>query len=162
MRSLEECRAEIFARSEKRIAKRRKLRRRLVAGLCPFCLCLALLVILPMWNVQKNYECLPEEPGNAESAVLSRDASVICQDGERRPLPEATSNQLSRLLDAFLSDGEQAEPSDKAAYEIEIPTADGTTVRYLLSDRTLSGRGRTVKLSEEEWQQILTLLQPDP
>ena len=114
MRSLEECRAEVFARSENRIAKRRKIRRRLVAGLCPLCLCMVLLASLP--GFQKSYECVPEERGNAECAgeagsdamdIGKHESAVIHRDGERWTLSEPQTEQLARTLDTYLADGKQ-------------------------------------------------------
>ena len=169
MRSLEECRAEVFARSEKRIAKRRKSRRRLIAGLCPLCLCMVLLASLPRF--QQNYECMPEGFENAECAgeagsgvtdITKQEAAVIHTDGERWTLSEPQTEQLARTLDSYLADGKRTEDHKAADYEIEIPTADGSKNRYLLSERMLTGRGWTVELAEDEWQHLLKLLQPDP
>ena len=169
MRSLEECRAEVFARSEKKIAKRRKTQRRLIAGLCPLCLCVVLLASLP--SFEKNYECMPEAFENAECAgeaesdamdIAKQEAAVIPRDGERWILSEPQTEQLARTLDAYLTDGKRTEDQKTAEYEIEIPKADGMTVRYLLSGRKLTGHGWTVELAEDEWHQLLELLHPDP
>ena len=169
MRNLDECRAEVFARSEKRIAKRRKIRRRVTAGLAPLCFCLILLAVLPMMSNQKNYECMPEENVNGECAgepaygytdTTGKQATVISSDGECWPLSESRTKQLAQLLDSYLNDGKPAENQKKADYEIEIPAPDGSPIRYLLSSRHLTRDGLTAQLTESEQRHILELLQP--
>ena len=169
MRSLDECRAEVFARSEKRIEKRRKIRRRVTACLAPLCFCLILLTVLPMMSNQKNYECMPGEIGNGECAgepadgsvdTTRKQATVISSDGECWTLSESRTEQLARLLDSYLTDGKPAENQKKADYEIEIAVEDGTVIRYLFSDSYLLGDGLTVHLTDSELHQILEMIQP--
>lgn len=45
MRTLEQCKAEVFCRSKKRIEKRRKIRNRVLALCIPLCLCAAMLIL---------------------------------------------------------------------------------------------------------------------
>lgn len=169
MRSLEECRAEVFARSEKRIAKRRKIRRRVAAGLAPLCLCIVLLAILPMMSFQKSYECKPEGIGNAECAgepadesedTTRQQATVIRKNGERWMLSEDQTKQLTCLLNECLAVGIDTENNREADFEIEILAADGNMIRYLLSGSRLTCDNLAAELTESQLQQILWLLQP--
>ena len=170
MRSLDECRAEIFARSEKRIEKRRKIRRRMVAGLAPLCLCIALFAILPQTGFFDKYECIPQDAGNGECAGESvkgametqrKEARIRSADGGTWILSENETEQLARLLDSYLTDGEQAEDPKEADYEIEISAEDGRTICYLLSGRQLTCDEKNAKLTESQLQQILMILLPE-
>lgn len=170
MRSLDECRAEVFARSKKRIEKRRRIRRSVAAGLAPLCLCMALFAILPKMAPSEQYECMPEAPENkgysgepeSDAADTSQPlALVIRTDGNCWMLSEDQTELLAQRLDSYLTAGKPAESQREADYEIELLTAEGAMTRYFLSGSYLTCDGKTAKLSEPELQQLLELLQPE-
>ena len=165
MRNLDECRAEIFARSEKRIAKRRKIRRRIIVSLTPLCLCVVLFVMLPIMRgpdksvPMENAECAGESAYGAVETER-KEATVISEDGEEWTLSAERTSQLIELLDDYLVGGTPVGNNDRKDYAIVISTADGNEILYILNGRQLTCDGVTVELTEFDLQKIMNLLRP--
>ena len=76
MRNLDECRAEVFRRSEKRIAQRKKHRNRMISVCVPLVLCMAGVIILPKLRTNSPVDVpvtemvLYQEPSISEPGVV--------------------------------------------------------------------------------------------
>ena len=158
MRSLDECRAEIFARSEKRIARRRNLRRRVMAGVIPLCLCIVLFAMQPIRS--GSDKSAPMENEGCAFGAAQQQTAVIRTDGAQWNLSEHQTEQLTRLLNQCLTHGVQAEAPGESDYELEIPEEDGGMIRCFLSGDQLTRDGLTVHLTDSELHQILEMIQP--
>lgn len=71
MRELNECKAEVFRRSEKRIIERRKTRNRVLA------LCIPLCLMLTVWSATVLPAMKPAESDNASNAELLENINTL-------------------------------------------------------------------------------------
>ncbi len=168
MRSIEECKKEVLARSEEKIRHRKKMRNRLVAGLIPLCLCIA---IFATWSRSKSggMEGLMSNGDgagmNAEkvtenSSVLQKQASVTHQS-EHWVLSADQTDELFLTLEDFLSQENGGDYEiEGETYSIEIPydARGGGTFRYQLQGNQLSRGYLKVLLSHVQLQKILMQL----
>lgn len=176
MRSLEECQAEIFRRSEEKIRKRRKIRNSCLLAALPACLCAAVLLlgIRPenADNTVQNIKIAAPDP-----TVIPTTQPVI-QDGEIRLSSVSVNNrlldgegrdarwdyinglflekppQLSTDQTTFLDD-EQLKSSGVSAaqgHTICFVFSDGATVTYYLQEGILTqdGTEKRVTISAKE------------
>ncbi len=66
MRSIEECKKEVLARSEEKIRHRKKMRNRMVSGLIPLCICIVILAALPY----SKSGAMEGQPANGQGADM--------------------------------------------------------------------------------------------
>lgn len=149
MRTLDECKQEIFLRSERRIRRRKRILGGVVAGCIPVLLVTAVLLLPPM--ERKTGSALPED------AVLSAGGGITVSDPA-----------LAARLEGFFMKSESAPESATGAPEATNPpkenygtptplqitciASDGTVIRYTLSGNTLTNlnTGETAILTAEE------------
>lgn len=176
MRNLDECRQEIFLRSAQRIAKRKKVRRGIMAGCIPMILCAALVVtlLLPK-NNEKSSELRTESVGitggmgGFRVQIQRPNSTVTIADSEK-------AEALVAQLNGFFAEPDQeaaTEPPDAecitqppmaAGENYGVPTAiqiicctpDHTEIIYTLQGNILTeeATGKTVTLTEQERAQL--------
>ncbi len=168
MRSIEECKKEVLARSEKKIRHRKKMRNRVVAGLIPLCICITILAALPysksgaMEGQQANGACadMNEEIAAEPSSILQKQATVTHRT-EQWVLTETQTDTLFLTLEDFLSQesGGDYEIGGES-YSIEIPydARGGGTFCYQLQGNQLSRGHLKVLLNHVQLQKILMQL----
>lgn len=181
MRSLEECKAEIFRRSEEKIKKKKRNRGRILALGIPLCL------IAVLWSVLILPAMLPaksEDRGGGDP--LEHDAPFLClrvvtktpegefsltEEGTAQKAYEKTLSLMEKSLPAEDTDNKKSESvlenpenfaSDPVAGQFGALSqirmdfySEGRRKTYLLSDRSLSdSEGKTVLLTPEELAEL--------
>ena len=177
MRDLNECKAEVFRRSENRI-KQRKRRRNRVLSLCiPLCLVVGALLLLP--------ELAPNRKGTESNKVQDEtSASIVCTytrveilNAGQELIEEKTVTdkvEVTKLFNALgacfpTDDGGQKGPSDSkapgidtAATAVKIVFTDdeGNRETYILNDYFLSNpdKNEAVVLSTYQRDQLVAAL----
>ncbi len=173
MRTLEECTAEVFYRSEKKICRRRKVRKQLLCCGIPLFLCVVLCAGLPVLTARdksaekaENQYCGGEI---LEYACESWHAEVSTSEGKIF-LDSDAAEQLFGILDDCLQeseamaygadpDNESGEATDPARlYGIEITMPDGESRSYSLSGNLLSYADAQVVIDKAQQKEIEKLL----
>lgn len=177
MRSLEECQAEIFRRSEEKIQKRKKIRNSCLLIALPVCLCAAvfLFVIQPKnaANPTPDIKIAASEPTAVPTTqpLITQDMPVLLSavsvnnrllDGENleeqwkyiNGLPWGSPPLMKEYEeDMMLRDDMKFHGSSTTAADIICFTfSDGTTETYYLQDGVLTREGTegSLTLSDEE------------
>lgn len=158
MRSLEECKAEVFRRSRQRIARRR----RLTVGVVSLAFCLTVLASLPSPKDRDGFEASVPE-GAQIGSINSGDMSLQIRAGTQE-WTVADREQAAALLrairDGFDTDGTTGGPPESVngagPVVITFIWEEGRTLTYWLSGDTLldSSTGQTQTVSPE-FQNIL-------
>lgn len=177
MRSLEECKNEVYLRSEKRIRKRRQVRSRVLALCIP--LCLAVLSI-PLFT-GRNLKSEPKEiagmaNGNAQPIYTS--AEIHRTDGTDGDTAQtiSESEKVERLYWAIqdlyareeacpeISDGKgsiESQPAEPPqTYRIMFQSQDHEQVCYLLTENSLinEATGEYTALTQAQFEKLQVLL----
>ena len=98
MRNLKECQAEVFRRSEIRIA-RRKRRRRLITVCVPVVLCIGGWLLLPKLHRTGSTELLQE---NAPSSIGQQTVRTVSVTGPNVSLQYTEQDQVQPIYDYIL------------------------------------------------------------
>lgn len=170
MRSLEECRAEVFRRSEKRIrARRRKVHALMVC--VPLALCItALSVFIPAG--QKHADPPDGHPSESNGGDLFRADICRIDVSEADGVKSITGEEAIRaVMDALAEpDGSDGADSSDGSYgagegscTITLIAQDGSRGVYLLTGNVLTdqGSGRTAVLTRTQAQALWVLLHPE-
>lgn len=163
MRTMEECRAEVFRRSEDRIRRRRQRRKRILAACIPLVLCVTVLAAEMLQASGKREPPINETSGSAVCRI-----EVSSGSGQRSITDGQTLGELTEMLegltkgDADGSDYASLPPVTGDVYTITVVTHAGKAAVYrLASDRlTDETAGKTVCLTEKQAQELLALLEP--
>lgn len=163
MRSLEECRAEVFRRSEDRIRRRRQRRNRILAVCVPLVLCVTVLAAEMLQASGKR-----EPPVNEASGDAVRRIEVSGGSEQRSITDGHTLGELTEMLegltmgDADGSDYASLPPVTGDVYTITTVTYAGKAAVYRLAGDRLTDEtaGKTVCLSDKQAQELLALLEP--
>lgn len=179
MRNLQECQAEVFRRSEKRIKARRQRRNRMLLACIPLVLCVTVLGVLLLPGAAAEpggnsgppdaaLGALPELQG--ESYLCSIASITVTGSGVSKTYTD-TSRILAiwDRLQAFSgADGgqkENANPKDPiysstAGYTITLALRDGSITSYSLSGNTLKNltKNQSSHLSREQTDELIALL----
>lgn len=164
MRTLRECQAEVFRRSEERIRARRRAARALLVCL-PLVLCIAAfsLFVLP------GLAALPGEPGSKNDSASP--PPVVCRidvtaSGQTTSVTDQA--RIRAITDALAAlsgspddpSGGSDIPETSGGCTIALLTEDGSQTAYLLTHQTLTCRntGRTVKLTQAQAAELTALL----
>ncbi len=165
MRTLEECRVEVFCRMEKGIAERKRKRNAIISVCVPLILCAAVLSVSAVLRTKPK-----EEAVNIGKAYTF--AEIIGADGKKVSISDAESiNRITSLFNSVfekerLEDESNSFMVDNAAvsnsntYIISLILASGEIEYYPLKDNFLTSRqaNKTVVLTESELNQLLELL----
>lgn len=167
MRSLQECQAEVFRRSEKRIrARRRAIRAVMVCVPLVLCITAFSLLVLPGpadtsdGSGAKNDAASPP-PTVCRIDVTEAGEIISITDEERVRAITDTLSALNNSPGAELSDG-----SDTAGAEgrtITLFTPDGPQAVYRLTDDTLTNvtTGDAMALTQAQSAALFALLDPE-
>lgn len=166
MRSLSQCRDEIFERSEKRI-RRRKRKMQIAACTAPLCLCVVLLMLPGMRNsgsVESSIEngYADGVAGVKPESVPEQQAIIESEDGIYL-LPPEEAEKLSALLEGFFREGSGAEAQTPGeVFRIELPPTfeKGEWTGYLLQGNCLEqeGTSRRILLSQPQMEKLLRVM----
>lgn len=170
MRSLEECRDEVFRRTEKRIQKRRKMRRRVIACCIPLCLCMAVWTATILLG--GNEKCAPFEQNEAGAPLGASYVKLEIRMGEagtdqREVITDpAEVGHIYEML-MHLCSGEQDDSesyhdhaenasADAKRYRITFFTPEGGELCFLLNGQLLTNAstGEGVLLSPTQLSQV--------
>ena len=184
MREINECTAEVFRRSEKRI-KERKRRRQILMACIPLVLCLTLFsafvlpTMMPAGSSDKN--AAPESSKEQYSGALGEDCDGILSAGSVEVSGNGVSNYYTSAEDVqsimdllngivavpetedaddFVTNGSTTTSRDEAyednGYKIVVTRSDGTTAEYLLLGTTLIDQAtqEEFQMSEETYFEL--------
>lgn len=181
MRSLEECKAEIFRRSEEKIKKHRKIRGRILALGIPLCLAAVLwsILILPAMLPAKSEDRGGGDPLDPDAPFLCLRVVTRTPDGEFSLTAEGAAQRAYEKTLSLMEKSLPAEDTEHKKSESVLENSEnfasdpvagqfGTTSQirmdfysegrrktYLLSDRSLSdSEGKTVLLTPEELAEL--------
>ena len=168
MRNFEDCKAEVFRRSEERIKERKRTRNRVMACCIPVCLLLVAggLYIRPLLEPvdemgrKSEEDCaIPErEPGGVADDVLSGSTAyisveVIDKTGETERVREIAgtkrADKLCRFMDSFFSMTPATNTSIADGTEKES-MLDTPTTDYIDKDCDTILDGMEIKCGSEE------------
>ena len=176
MRDLNECKAEIFRRSENRIKERKKHRNRVLSLCIPLCLVVGALLMLPGLSLaQKNAEQENTKLENTESIVCTYTKVEILNAGQGL-IPEMTVTDKVGVTKIFCAVG-NCFPSDNSGQKGPTDSKDDaspteTSITIVFTDDAgnqetynLNGiflvnldKNEAVVLTEEQREQLVTVL----
>lgn len=164
MRTLHECQAEVFRRSEERIRARRRAARALLVCL-PLILCITAfsLFVLP------DLAALPGEPGSKNDSAAPPPA--VCRidvSGAGQVTSVTDQARIRAITDALteLNVSPDAPPGDSDIPEVSggctivLVSEDSSQTAYLLTRQSLTNRdtGHTVNLTQTQAAELTALL----
>lgn len=167
MRTLEECQAEVFRRSEKRIKERKRRNRRTLAVCVPLALLLCVMAVYPFPQKQPSEwesafysgqtESVDGEVISCQETVADDPASVgsepvtvvedTDEDGVIWLREAADVRKLLDILEAAGNGGDQQSVSASTSstqprqYTIRVSQDDGTWAEFTLCGQTLTAQG---------------------
>ena len=161
MRNIEQCKAEVFRRSEERLEKRRKNVRHILTMSVPLCLLIVLLA-LPAPGRKKGDR-------GAEDKVVSYISAEI-QGVKTETDPEIVEMQFQKIESLFEEKEFQNVEEDEnvgyswvlqRSYRILFTANTGEQCAYVLEGNLLSSEetGVTVTLGDSQIRQLLTLFE---
>lgn len=180
MRTLEECQAEVFRRSEQRIKARKK---RVIAACVPLAVLLLAAAFFP-WeqeigisdgSMMQEY-AKPESAGNdAVSEPVKEDrlesveivgGGTVGSEEEIRKILELIGSAISTpegfdgIADGETNSGTSGEESREEIYQIVVTNADGSTTEYILEGLVLTNQetGACFVLDQESYEALLEAL----
>lgn len=173
MRELNECKAEIFRRSEKRIKERKRKRNRLIAFCVPLCICLAVI------STSINFGMMGAKSGDSETfagreekstdisnfikvEISNRDQSAenykIITDSDK-------INSILILLDSDADEnGSAVNPEDNSSgdfdYLITFTDRNGYEAVYKIKGNILFdvNSNNQKHISDEQLTELITIL----
>ena len=185
MRSLEECKAEIFRRSEVKIRQRKQMRNRIVAACLPLCLCLGAVAA---WGIgqqksaadtAENMAMAPESvfmdtsieteyslhtgtkenAGGFVSKVTINGTEQTWEEGDQIP-PAQQYAWVQSLYENKGSLPVKQEPSEAETYRIVFTMSDGTQSAYVLTGNVLTQEqtGKKVSLNHTQVNELKLIL----
>lgn len=180
MRTLNECQAEVFRRSEKRIKARKQRRNHVLTNCVPLALCVSVLAVFMLSGGKravsdgKNPADMPQQAVKVE--VSGQGQTKEYTDAEIVTTVYARISNYNRI-ESTLTTTEpaggvapeiQAESTQKltgsltgsSGYQIDITLKDGSKYSYTLADRVLTVRNtqRSFTLTKQQYQELTELL----
>lgn len=176
MRELNECKAEIFRRSQQRIRIRKQARKGILAGCILLVLCAAVL-IWPETPIADNRQHPPYDGiGALQSSAMSTGVCVYGFGVQKQITDPERTEQIQKRICSLLAKDDPAGPSDGPLYggpTDSLPLgkytifiqSNGEGFRYTLIGNTLSctQNGQSVELTDaqlESLKEILGLKEP--
>lgn len=175
MRSLEECKAEIFRRSEITIKKRKQTRNRILAVCLPLCLCIGAVIL---WqpgmqhkagkaeNSYKMLSAAPESPDNSYSLLDNSFMESVCDtalpvEGEKMEL-YAAKVRISGLKSSQVTENAgQAQYSPKEQFEYLYDLFVQENGSQVFEDFIISDPSETLKNNKETPDYTITFTMSD-
>lgn len=164
MRTLHECQAEVFRRSEERIRARRRATRALLVCL-PLILCITAfsLFVLP------DLAALPGEPGSKNDSAAPPPAVCRIDISEADQVTSVTDQTRIRAITDALTElnvspdtpsGGSDTPEVSGGCTIVLVSEDSSQTAYLLTRQSLTNRdtGHTVNLTQTQAAELTALL----
>lgn len=164
MRTLHECQAEVFRRSEERIRARRRVARALLVCL-PLILCITAfsLFVLP------DLAALPGEPGSKNDSAAPPPAVCRIDISEADQVISVTDQARIRAITDALTElnvspdapsGGSDIPEASGGCTIVLVSEDSSQTAYLLTQQSLTNRdtGHTVNLTQTQAAELTALL----
>ena len=164
MRTLHECQAEVFRRSEERIRARRRAARALLVCL-PLILCITAfsLFVLP------DLAALPGEPGSKNDSAAPPPAVCRIDISEADQVTSVTDQARNRAIIDALTElnvspdappGGSDIPEASGGCTIVLVSEDSSQTAYLLTRQSLTNRdtGHTVNLTQTQAAELTALL----
>ena len=164
MRTLHECQAEVFRRSEERIRARRRAIRALLVCL-PLILCITAfsLFVLP------DLAALPGEPGSKNDSAAPPPAVCRIDISEADQVTSVTDQaRIRAIIDALTElnvspdapSGGSDIPEASGGCTIVLVSEDSSQTAYLLTRQSLTNRetGHTVNLTQTQAAELTALL----
>jgi hypothetical protein len=164
MRTLHECQAEVFRRSEERIRARRRAARALLVCL-PLILCITAfsLFVLP------DLAALPGEPGSKNDSASPPPAVCRIDISEADQVTSVTDQARIRAITNALTElnvspdapsGVSDIPEASGGCTIVLVSEDSSQTAYLLTRQSLTNRdtGHTVNLTQTQAAELTALL----
>lgn len=183
MRELNECTAEVFRRSEKRIKERKKNRNRILAFCIPLCLIVAVFSVMVRPAMRTKNEAAELSGDTAGSILYSYNSVEIHDDSYYKKVTDKVV--VTRMFNAVYSlfvnveeefynsaensdnnrvNADNAQPTQAASnvsemncYTITFTAADGSQTEYALSGNTLlnMNTNESVVLSDAQVVRLL-------
>lgn len=169
MRELNDCRAEVFRRSEKRIEKHRKCKKWLLASFVPLILCAAVLLIPenPDLSTGGTAQEMIGAVNGASSGVEIRGSGSLSVYSNKITDP-AQVGKIYDTLQGYMTsgvdggaNGESRPPAAQPSIGSEFTiTFLATGENYIISGNQLTNKqtGQIVKLSDGQLAQLKELL----
>ena len=164
MRNIDERMAEIARRSEKRIQKRKKQRKRLIAACIPIVLCVS-LYIASMPQRINGMESNGINEGEEGTVAANTLVNVQVQKGDTPPFSLSDKEQVAKAydeIDALFGKNTDEivtpEGTGREVYAITFCYADGTQTVFTL-DGTILCNETTEKRQQLTAQQLVGLKQ---
>lgn len=170
MRSLEECKVEIFRRSEEKIKKRKQQRTRILAICLPLCLCVGALALWGMGQddsvVNKSdappkngFGLLPKAEAAPES-VLPNENFIIADSSAAISQYDYVQLLLEDAADMEHPDSQLKDAPTAAPFHFTLCAPDGTVVPYALTGNVLCEEesGRSVTLTDTQLWELKRIL----
>lgn len=164
MRTLHECQAEVFRRSEERIRARRRATRALLVCL-PLILCITAfsLFVLP------DLAALPGEPGSKNDSAAPPPAVCRIDISGAGQVTSVTDQARIRAITDALTElnvspdapsGGSDIPEASGGCTIVLVSEDSSQTAYLLTRQSLTNRdtGHTVNLTQTQAAELTALL----
>lgn len=164
MRTLHECQAEVFRRSEERIRARRRAARALLVCL-PLILCITAfgLFVLP------DLAALPGEPGSKNDSAAPPPAVCRIDISGAGQVTSVTDQARIRAITDALTElnvspdapsGGSDIPEASGGCTIVLVSEDSSQTAYLLTRQSLTNRdtGHTVNLTQTQAAELTALL----
>ena len=174
MRSLEECKAEIFRRSEEKIKKQKQQRTRILAVCLPLCLCVGALALWGGFGQDDsavNKSAAPPENGLGLLLAPKEEAAentVDCMAPElSASVPVISQYEFVQALFYYAMDAENpgelkgsSVTTTAGAFSFTLCAPDGTLVDYVLSEKVLyeETTGRSVTLTDAQLRELKQVL----
>lgn len=186
MRSLDECKAEIFRRSEVKIKRRKQMRNRIVAVCLPLCLCVGAVAAWGIGQQKGGYDAaenmalapesmyaqtsdsVPELSGNTSFVTKSENTPVFVRTvtvngaesvGDQIP-PAQQLARLQELCENGSNVPVKQEPAETENHRIVFTMSDESQMVYILAGNALTeeSTGKRVTLTQTELQELKLIL----
>lgn len=108
MRTLEQCKAEIFRRSEEKINIRKQRRKHILVGCIPVILCISALSLIYFPGKFANKAGTPAETYENVNGSIVTSVAEVRVDGEKLQLSYTDPNQIFSICNILLPDGSMA------------------------------------------------------
>ena len=186
MRNLNECQAEVFCRSEKRIKARKQRRNRILMTCVPLALCVSVLSVFMLSGGKlrapesNGASGMPAQNNSLSCAAVKVEVSGQGQTKEYtdREVVTTVYTQISNYssIEGTLTTGSAggAVPETEVdftqgvtgsltssnGYRIDITLEDGSKYSYTLSDRVLTVRNtfRSYALTKQQYKELMEIL----
>lgn len=170
MRELNECTAEVFRRSEKRIRERRRNRKRILSLCIPVCLIITVwaVIIFPgmipaldtsdlaQYAEAETVENAEGSPACPYTAVEIQDAGIYPEENDRRVTDRLAVAEMFRAVQSLFADadGSDRDVSGNCTSNENIPAAEDN-LNHDLTDSESKWKVCTITFTAEDGSQTV-------